>query len=307
MKVGLIGGTGFVGSYLIDELVARGHRPRVLVRPGSEGRVRQSEACEQVSGSVADEGALRETLTGCEAAIFNVGILREFPRRGITYEALQHQAATLCMDAAVALGVPRFVLMSANGVEARATPYQKTKLAAEEHLRQSGLAYTIFRPSVIFGNPRGRMEFCTQLRDQLILPPAPAPMFYRGLLPTHAGAYQLAPVGVTDVAKAFVQALGTSAAEGKTFGLCGPDALSWREIIATIAAACGRRKLTVPVPVFPVRLAAALLERYESFPLTQDQLTMLLAGNTCDSAETYEVLEIEPIRFRQENLGYLQQ
>ena len=79
------------------------------------------------------------------------------------------------IDAAVSQGVRRMLLMSANGARPEGTPYERTKYLAERHLADSGLDGTVFRPSVVFGDPRGRMEFCTQLRDQMIRPPVPAP------------------------------------------------------------------------------------------------------------------------------------
>ena len=70
--------------------------------------------------------------------------------------------------------IKKFILMSANGIEKNITDYQRTKLAAENYLMQSELNYTIFRPSVIFGDPKGRMEFATQLLNEMIIPPIPA-------------------------------------------------------------------------------------------------------------------------------------
>jgi nucleoside-diphosphate-sugar epimerase len=88
MKVALVGGTGFVGSYLVDELLRQGHDPVLLVRPGSEHRVRHAERCGLVSGDLDDHDAVRETVRGCDAAVYNVGILREAPARGVSFEAL---------------------------------------------------------------------------------------------------------------------------------------------------------------------------------------------------------------------------
>ncbi|NJN48205.1 MAG: NAD(P)H-binding protein, partial [Candidatus Competibacteraceae bacterium] len=128
--------------------------------------------------------AIRQTLTGCDAAIYSIGILREFKNRGITFDELQYQGAVRAIDAAVDLGVKRFILMSANGVKAEGTPYQISKYRAEQHLQNTDLDWTIFRPSVIFGDPRGKMEFCTQLQAQLINPPIPAPCSMPGYYPS---------------------------------------------------------------------------------------------------------------------------
>ena len=70
--------------------------------------------------------------------------------------------------------------MSANGVKVNGTGYQSTKYLAEEYLKESGLNYTIFRPSLIFGKPNNDQEFCSQLRDTMLKLPIPAPLFFDG-------------------------------------------------------------------------------------------------------------------------------
>ncbi len=304
MRVSILGGTGFVGSYLVDALLAKGHQPVVLVRPGSEDRVRWRERCELVPGEVADDGAVRALVERSDAVIYNIGILRELPSRGITFDALHWRAAKVAMDLAVDAGGTRFLLMSANGVRADGSVYQRTKYQAEEYLRTTGLPFTIYRPSVIFGPPRGRMEIATQLYRDIIRPPLPAPLFYQGLLPLDAGAFRLAPIHAEEVVSAFVHGLEDPQAIGKTLLLCGPEDLTWREILRRIAAAAGHpRKLMVPVPAAPLGLAARLLERFPAFPITADQLRMLLEGNTCEAGGGDIVRGLR--RFDETNLSYL--
>ena len=305
MRVALFGGTGFVGSYILDELLESGHTPVVLVRPGSERKVSGDRRCEIVSGEIGQEAAVRECLRGADAAIYNIGILREVPEEGVTFRALQEDGAKRVIDGAVAEGVRRFILMSANGVRLDGTPYQRTKAAAEEYLKASGLDWTIFRPSLVFGDPRGRIEFCTQMRDDLVDKPLPAPLFHEGVSPKGAGMFEMAPVHVTDVAAAFARALDTPATIGRTYVLCGPDSLPWREILSRISAACGKRKLMLPAPAGPIRMLGSLLDRYAWFPVTRDQLDMLLEGNTGDSRAVFEELDIRPRRFSVEELAYL--
>lgn len=304
MNVAIIGGTGFVGSYLIDALVEEGMHPRVLVRPGSDTRLEQPEACTVVSGSLEDTGSIIRLLEGADAVIYNVGILREFPRRGITFKALQEIAPIHVIDAAVEIGVSRFLLMSANGVTAEGTPYQRSKFAADEYLMRSGLEWSIFRPSVVFGDPRGRMEFASQLCEEIVSPLLPAPLFFDGIDPRSAGRFELSPVHVTDVARAFVHQLAAPSDQNRIFYLGGEDMLSWREIISTIAASVGKIKSMLPVPAISVQLAASLLDRFEDFPVTRDQLTMLLQGNTC-SPDDLKSMGITPRRFEPGELGYL--
>jgi NADH dehydrogenase len=305
LVVSLFGGTGFVGSYVVEELIAGGHQPRPLVRPGSEPRMSDPAKRGLVSGDLSDPAAIMRCLEGAEAVIYLVGILREFPDRGVTFEELHHRAAERVIRAAESQGVSRFILMSANGVRSGGTAYQATKYRAEDALKSTGLDWTIFRPSVIFGDPRGRMEFCTQLRRDIIDSPFPAPLFYPGLSPLGAGGFQLAPVHVRDVARAFTHSLGAPETTGRTFQLCGPDRLTWKEILTTIAAAVGRTKLMLPVPAMMIQAVASMLDSHPWFPITRDQLAMLLEGNVCDEPGAFDLLGIEPARFGVETLTYL--
>jgi NADH dehydrogenase len=306
MKVALFGGTGFVGSYLVDALVAHGHQPRLLVRPGSESKVVQPERCEVVPGDIDDPAAVAACLQGAAAAIYNIGLIREFPDQGATWEKMHYQGAARVADAAVAAGVRRFVLMSANGVKPDGTGYQSTKFRAEQHLAASGLDWTVFRPSVVFGDPRGRMEFCSMLYEQMLKPPIPAPLFHTGLWPSGAGRFLMSPVAVEDVAEAFVRALETPASVRRVFPLGGPDALEWRDILRVIAHAAGKPgKVMVPAPVAVPRAAASLLDRFPWFPVTRAQLDMLLEGNACDGSEAWSMFGITPTRFEPAALAYV--
>jgi NADH dehydrogenase len=304
MRTALFGGTGFVGSYLVDALLEAGHEPALLVRPGSERKVRQAVRCRLVSGEINDDRAIAATLEECDAAIYLIGILREDPASGVTFKAMQYDGACRVIDAAKASGIDRFLLMSANGVKPDGTAYQRTKFEAERYLSASGLKGTIMRPAVIFGDPRGRMEFGIQLREQMIRPPIPAPAFFSGLSPAN-GSFSMTPVFVEDVAQAFVRALGDDATTGLTLHLGGSEELSWPEIIRRIAAACGRRKLIVPVPVRAVRAAAMLFDRFRFFPITRDQLAMLMEGNAVSTTRDFELLGLSPAAMTVERLAYL--
>ena len=145
MKIALFGGTGFVGSYIIDELISQDFTPRVLVRKNSESKVLNIDNCEIVNGDINDNPAIMDTIKGCDAVIYNIGIIRQFPKKGITFENLHFQGAKRCIDEAKKLGIKRFVLMSANGVCHDGTDYQATKMLAEEYLKWVDLDYTIFR------------------------------------------------------------------------------------------------------------------------------------------------------------------
>ncbi|MBN1294076.1 MAG: NAD(P)H-binding protein [Candidatus Latescibacteria bacterium] len=307
MNIALFGGTGFIGNYIVDELLERDQHLKLLVRPGSESKTQNYKACAAVSGTITDADAVNKVINDCDAVIYNIGIIREFPLKSITYENMHLRGARRVIDCACDHNVKRFLLMSANGVKPDGTGYQKTKYEAEKYLRESGLNWTILRPSVVFGDPHGQKEFCTEIRDNIIRLPFPAPLFYSGFLPVKAGNFKLSPTYAGDVASAFATALADEASIGKTLSLCGSRTLDWRTILVIIAEVCGKKKLTIPVPVSGIKLMALLFDRFPFFPITRDQITMLMEGNTCEQGDGYGLLGIQPIPFDQKYLGYLTQ
>ena len=276
MRVAIIGGTGFVGGYLVDALNAAGHEVRLLVRPGSENKMRTP--AQKVAGDVSSPEAMSAVLEGCDAAIYCVGLLREFPRQGITFETTQYQGVVDTVAAAKRAGVSRLLLMSAIGVKDPGTKYQSTKRRAEVHALESELDVTVLRPSVIFGDPRGTMEFATQLYRDMVRPPIPAVDF---------PGVEMSPVHVEDVAAAFVAALEEQSTIGETIELAGPEVLSWGEMLRRIAAASGKSKILLPMPLWLMKTGATLFDWLPFYPVTRDQLIMLEEGNTGSS----EILE----------------
>lgn len=304
MRVAIIGGTGFVGGYLVDALIEAGHEPSVLVRVGSESKLRQPSKVRAVSGDLASPRGIREVLEGSDAVIYNIGILREFASKGVTFDTLQHRGVIRIIEAAKEAGISRFLLMSANGVKEPGTPYQVSKYRAERALETSGLDFTIFRPSVIFGDPRGTIEFATQLYRDMVVPPLPAVGFYTGS-GASKGEVLMSPVFVEDVAKAFVLALEDESTIGQTYELGGPETLSWTDMLERVAEAAGKRKRILPMPIGMMNIAATLLDWLPPFPVTRDQLTMLAEGNTAEPAALEQLIGRAPQAFTVESLSYL--
>ena len=304
MRVALIGGTGFVGRYLVHALRTSDRELSLLVRPGSEAKLALRGDCRIVRGDLSSDNAIAQTLEHSDAVIYNVGILRELPRQGVTFEAMQFDGLVRVVDAARKCRVSRLLLMSANGASADGTAYQQTKYRAEQYANNSGLSVTIFRPSVIFGDPRGAMEFATQLYREMVKPPLPALGFFSGWNPA-VGPVLMSPVHIEDVALAFDRALDDVSTIGKTIPLGGPETLSWTEILRRIASSTGRRKLIIPMPLGVMQLAATMLDWLPFFPVTRDQLTMLASGNTADPAGLETLIGRRPRGFTQENLAYL--
>lgn len=284
MKVFLTGATGFVGGHLLRDLVARGHECACLVRRAG----RLAAPAREVLGDATRPEGLAEAMAGSEALIHLVGIIREFPERGVTFERLHVEATRNVLEAARQAKVARYLHMSAGGArEGASTPYHRTKWAAEELVHVSGLSWTVFRPSIVFGPGDGFVSLLARLIRRSPVVPV-----------IGDGRYALRPVAVKTVAAGFAAALERPETAGRTFEVGGPDRLTYNRVLDLIAQALGLAHPTkLHVPVGLVRLAAAALERYPWFPITRTQLTMLLEGNTCDSRPFYEATGLSPVPF----------
>ena len=273
MTIFLTGGSGFVGRSVIRALRGQGHQIRCLLRPGSEARLPTREGVEVVSGDVAVPGPWMKALEGCDAVIHLVGIIREFPGRGITYERLILQGTRNVLEVARAAGVRRHLQMSALGTRPGAvSSYHRTKWEAEEAVRSSGLRWTIFRPSIIFGPEDAFVNMLAKMIR--LLPVVPV---------IGDGQYRLQPVAVEDVALGFVRALSMEGTVGETYLVAGPKPYEFNHLLDLIGEALGRRRVRkLHHPIGFIRPLVAAFQRLPFFPLTLDQLTMLEEENVAD-------------------------
>ena len=291
MKIFISGGTGFVGGHLTRELLSRGHELRLLVHR----RGAKVEGVEQIEGDVTRLEDFAEAAKGCEAVINLVGIIRESPSREVTFEKLHVQATANMLAAAQKGGVRRYLQMSALGTRQDAvSQYHKTKFRAEELVRASGLEWTIMRPSLIYG-PKD--AFINMLADQLRTVPV-MPVIGDGL-------YRLQPIHADDVARCFALALEQPETIGQCYELCGNDRLSYLELLDTVAAAMGKSAPFKPrAPLGLMKLIIPVMQNIPQFPITSDQLQMLIEENICDGGWK-QTFNFEPIDFKQGIAAYL--
>ncbi len=291
MRIFVSGATGFVGGHLCRELLARGHDLRILVH----SRRGAAEGVEQFQGDVTDAASCLEGAKGCDAVINLVGIIREFPGRGVTYSRLHLQGTANMVAAARENGISRYLQMSALGSRpGAASAYHRSKFAAEELLRGSGLEWTIFRPSIVFG-PKD--DFVNKLAGYIRSYPA-VPVIGDGL-------YRLQPIAADDVARCFAMALEMPATVGQTYELCGPQRLTYNELLDTIGLALGRKRVVkLPNPLALMKVVVPLLDRLPFFPITRDQMTMLVEENICDGGWR-QTFGFEPVGFGEGIGGYL--
>ena len=295
MKIFLTGSTGFVGKRILRDLLENKYQVRCLVRSGSEQKIAHYKDVDIVHGDITDAPSLDGKLAGCDAVINLIGIIREFPGKGITFEKLHYEGTARLVRAARSQKVMRFIQMSALGARPDGkTQYQQTKFRAEECVRTSGLDYTIFRPSIIFG-PGDKFVnlFANMLKVQQFVPVV------------GNGRYQMQPVAVENVSMGFTKSIEQKDAVGKTFNVGGPEKIEFNQIIDTIGEAICAPPYKIHIPAFIMSTMSEMLDWLPFFPITKDQITMLLEGNICDENPFFKHFDIKPIGFKEGISKYL--
>jgi uncharacterized protein YbjT (DUF2867 family) len=272
--VTVFGGSGFVGSAIVERLAHDGVDVRVAVRRPE--RVRAAAAAGRgrimpVRADVWEEGSVAPAVAGADAVVNTVG---HYVARGQrTFEAIHGQGARNVAKTAASAGVRRLVHISGIGADlASPSPYVRARAMGERFVREAFPEATIFRPSVIFGP--GDAFFNLLARLTRVLPVLP-------LFGT--GATRLQPVFVGDVAEALARALVRPEAAGRTYELGGPHTYTYREILQLVLRQTGRRRLLLPVPFRVWDMLAALLSPLLEPPVSGDQVTLMKEDNVVGS------------------------
>jgi len=281
MKILVTGGTGFVGSRIVHALRAEGRDVRALVRRPEHGAHLASMGVELATGDVTDPSTVAAAAAGCTHLVHLVAILTGKPH---DFERVMTQGTRHVIAAAKGAGIERFVLMSALGTAATtkdAVPYFGAKWAMEQETITSGLEYTIFRPSFVFGRGGALQTFMKQVRY--------APV----VTVIGSGQHRVQPIWIDDVAEHFARALDTPAAANKTFEIGGPDIVTWDELYRTIAKVLGKRRALAHIPARLARTGALLTQWVPGAPLTTDQVAMIEAGDNIvtntDAVHTFQL------------------
>ena len=270
--IAITGATGFIGRAIVAQARAEGYQVRAIVRdPSAAQWLQEKFGCELVTGNVLDAPTLATAFSHVQSVIHLVGIIRE--RGAQTFDNVHRLATGNVVAAAQKAGVPRFIHMSALGTRpAVRSQYHQTKWAAEEIVRQSGLTWTIFRPSLVYGPG-----------DQSISQLSKIVRFAPVIPVLGDGRSKIQPISVAAVAQCFVGAITNPSSVGQTYDLCGPVAFTWNELYDKLLAAQHRRKFKWHLPIPFARVIATLSEWFlPSPPFTRDQLRMLQEDNIGD-------------------------
>ena len=283
MKVIVVGGSGFLGRQVTAALLAAGHSVVLLARGTRKGAV--PKGVEVLPFDVSTGPVPLEYLRGCEALVNLVGIKREEGSQ--TFERVHVTATRHLLATAAPLGL-RFVHVSVSGSRPDAkSAYHNTKWQAEELIRASGLRFTILKPGVIYGPGD---DMVTQLVKMIRF----APIFPV----VGKGDSMLQPIHVRDVALAVVRALERDQAVGQTYEIVGPNRMTLRKVVHTVAEATSLNLWMVNSPIWLQRITVRLMNAVTRNPLsTPAQLQMLVDGLYGDPNPARVDLDLEPTPF----------
>jgi NADH dehydrogenase len=283
----IVGGAGFVGRYVVQELAKRGTRLRVLVRDAHRAaHLKPLSAVGQIAlveGDLRNAALVDAACSGADGVINLVGVLDE---RGGSFDSVHVEGARTVAAAAAKAGAAALVHLSAIGADPESeSGYGRSKGEGEAAVRAAFPGATILRPSLIFGP-----------EDQFINRFAALARGLPFVLPVVAPRMKLQPVHVLDVARAVVEAVEAPARfGGRTYELGGPRVWTMRELLGWIVAQTYSDKPLVDVPDGVAAKIAAFTGWLPGAPLTGDQWRMLQRDNVvAEGADGLEAFGIRP-------------
>ena len=266
MNILVAGGTGFIGTNLVNELVGRGHEVTALARDPDEADL--PAGVERVRGDVTAYDSIESAFEGRDAVVNLVALSPLFKPSGGASHAEVHLGGTRnIVEAAEAHGVRKIVQMSALGAHPDGpTEYIRTKGEAETVVKESELAYTLFRPSVIFGDGGEFVSFTKKLTTP-----------YVTALPG-GGRTRFQPIWVEDAAP-MLAACVDEERDGEAYEVGGPEVLTLADVTRLAYRAEGKSVTILPLPMPLARLGLRLADPVPFVPFGSDQYRSLRFDN----------------------------
>jgi uncharacterized protein YbjT (DUF2867 family) len=268
----VLGGSGFIGRYVVNGLVRAGYDVVVPTRRRERARhLILLPTVDVVDGDIHDPATLASLMTDVSAVVNLVGILNESGHD--TFARVHAELAKKIVAACRESDVRRLVQMSALNADPNGpSAYLRSKGEAEALVAASGLDWTIFRPSVVFGREDRFLNLFATLER------------YLPLMAIAAAESRFQPVFVGDVAHCFERALADSATIGQRYPLCGPDVYTLRELVALVGKLTGHERPIVALGPRLGRLQARLLELVPGTPMSRDNLASMQVDSVCGCA-----------------------
>ena len=269
-RIVVLGGSGFVGRHLVARLVAAGHRVVVPTRRREAAKhLLVLPTVDVLEENINDPQALARVLAGADTVVNLVAILNEAGRS--TFTGVHVDLVRSVVGACHVAKVPRLLHMSALGADpAGPSQYLKTKAGGEAVVMASGLRWTIFRPSIIFGREDAFLNLFAQLSRSLPVIALAAPNA------------RFQPIYVEDVAHCIVQSVTDDLTVQTRYDLCGPKVYTMRQLVAYAGEVSGAVRPIVPLGPGLSKLQATLLEHLPGKLMSRDNLLSTQKDNVCD-------------------------
>jgi uncharacterized protein YbjT (DUF2867 family) len=286
--VTVFGGTGFLGSRIVEHLCTAGASVRIASRHPDRARARFGNAApkfEVIEADVHSEESVASAVADAYGVVNAVSLYVEHENE--TFHSVHVRAAERVARQARGRGVERLVHVSGIGADAASrSPYIRSRGEGELAVRAAFPGATIIRPAVMFGPDDSFLTVITQFLRRL-----PAyPMFGQGNT-------RLQPAYVSDVAEAVTRILQANEPQPTTFELGGPCIYSYRELLQTIARHAGIRRVLVPVPFSVWAALASVAELLPHPPVTRNQVDLMRMDNVVSTATLgFADLGISPYR-----------
>jgi uncharacterized protein YbjT (DUF2867 family) len=284
MKVVVAGGTGFVGRAIVRQLLDGDHRVTVLGRdPAKVGSMRELLGANSVRGDVTDPASLVGSLEGADAVVNAAQFPNhpvEVPRKGMTYDRYDRGGTENLIAEAKRSGVERFIYMSGAGAEpASDRTWYRAKGLAERALRESGLEWVALRPSWAYGpGDRAINRLAKIARFSPVLPRL------------GVRVQRIQPVYVGDIALAVSGVLETPEAWNRVFELGGPEILTMDQVMHTMLAVLGKKRLVVPIPAPLAKLGTAPLVLTPKPFMTPGGIEFAVQEGVVDTTDAEKIL-----------------
>jgi len=274
-KICVLGGSGFVGSHIINML--SNADKTVVVASRRQAHCAHLSVLPNVTVIVADiynQNKLDALSKGCDAMINLVGILNEHGHNGDGFRQAHIELPRKVLTACHNNNIPRLLHMSALNADASNSPsrYLRTKGEGENHVHAFAgkLKVSSFRPSVIFGREDLFFNrFASLLKT--------TPWFFPLACPNS----RFAPVYVNDVARCFVNALNDKSSYGQRYNLCGPKEYTLKQLVQYTSEVSGLKHKIIGLPHFISKIQAGLLEWWPGKPFSIDNFRSLQVDSTC--------------------------
>lgn len=291
----IAGGTGFIGQHLLKALKQGNYAVRCLARTEERAELCRKTGLDAVTGDITDRESLKGKLKGIEMVVHLVGIIEE--HAGMTFEKVHVEGTRNLVDEAKKAGVRHFFFQSALGASLKSDAvYQRTKAEAEEILRDSGIPYTIFRPSLVIGERDG---FTEKLKELIRVGPfVPIP---------GTGKARFQPLYIEDWVRCFLGIMGRDEAIGKIYEFGGPEHLTYNELVMQLMEVMNIKKPLVHMPISLARIGIPFIGIGNKIgkiigkkipTVTAEQLMLLERDNICDIDSIKKLFGFEPIRYK---------